>query len=158
MRATTTASASSPIWRHGDFYFRTATSRRRWCDHPWNNFLRSLLRFIVVRSGHNEGLGRISFRSVFLILRWQKEEERSQKKEKVSQLRLQECWSSFVGHLLSGLLPSVCLCGHLYESSYRFGVEILGYTKRGYNLDDQVLDIRSIFQCACNVMMYSAMI
>ena len=34
----------------------------------WNNFLRSLLRFIVVRSDHNEGLGRISFRSVFLIL------------------------------------------------------------------------------------------
>jgi hypothetical protein len=36
---------------------------------PWNNFVRSLFRFIVVRSGHNEGLGRISFRSVFLILR-----------------------------------------------------------------------------------------
>jgi hypothetical protein len=32
----------------------------------WNNFLRSLLRFIVVRSGHDEGLGRIIFRSVFL--------------------------------------------------------------------------------------------
>jgi hypothetical protein len=44
------------------------------------------------------------------------------------------------------------------QSSYRFGVEILGYTKRGYNLDDQVLDIHSVFQCACNVMMYSAMI
>jgi len=39
-----------------------------------------------------------------------------------------------------------------------FGVEILGYTKRWYNLDDQVLDIRSVFQCACNMMMYSAMI
>jgi hypothetical protein len=26
---------------------------------PWNNFLRSLLVFIVVRSGHDEGLGRI---------------------------------------------------------------------------------------------------
>jgi hypothetical protein len=37
---------------------------------PWNNFLWSLLRFIVVRSGHDEGLGRISFISVFLILRW----------------------------------------------------------------------------------------
>jgi len=35
---------------------------------PWNNFLRSLLRFIVVRSGHDDGLGRISFISVFLIL------------------------------------------------------------------------------------------
>jgi hypothetical protein len=26
---------------------------------PWNNFLRSLLRFVVVRFGHDEGLGRI---------------------------------------------------------------------------------------------------
>jgi hypothetical protein len=43
---------------------------------PWNNFLRSLLHFIVVRSSHDEGLGRIVFRSVFLILRWQKEEGR----------------------------------------------------------------------------------
>jgi hypothetical protein len=44
------------------------------------------------------------------------------------------------------------------ESSYKFGVEILGYTKRGYNLDDQVLNIHSVFQCACNVMMYLSMI
>jgi hypothetical protein len=29
-------------------------------------------------------------------------------KEEVYQLRLQECWS-FIGHLFSGLLPSVCL-------------------------------------------------
>ena len=36
----------------------------------WNNFLWSFLRFIVVRSSHDEGLGRISFRLVFLILRW----------------------------------------------------------------------------------------
>ncbi|KAG0523679.1 hypothetical protein BDA96_07G143900 [Sorghum bicolor] len=36
----------------------------------WNNFLQSLLRFIVVRSSHNEGLGRIIFRLVFLTLRW----------------------------------------------------------------------------------------
>jgi hypothetical protein len=36
----------------------------------WNNFLRSLLRFIVVRSDHDEGLGRIIFRSVFFTLRW----------------------------------------------------------------------------------------
>ena len=42
---------------------------------PWNNFLQSLLRFIVVRSSHNEGLGRIIFRLVILTLRWQKEEE-----------------------------------------------------------------------------------
>jgi hypothetical protein len=30
---------------------------------PWNNFLGSLLCFVVVRSNHDEGLGRISFRS-----------------------------------------------------------------------------------------------
>jgi hypothetical protein len=46
---------------------------------PWNNFLRSLLRFAVVRFGHDEGIGRIIFRSVFLTLRWQKEEGRHQK-------------------------------------------------------------------------------
>ena len=51
----------------------------------WNNFLRSLLRFIVVRSGHNEGLGRISFKSVFLILHFftgrKKKKEDTRKKK-----------------------------------------------------------------------------
>jgi hypothetical protein len=54
---------------------------------PWNNFLRSLLRFIVVRSGHDEGSRRISFTSIFLILRWYKEEEEEEgrhHKEEVS--------------------------------------------------------------------------
>ena len=55
----------------------------------WNNFLLSLLRFVVVRSSHDKGLGRISFGLVFLILRWQKEEGRHQKEE-ISQLRLHE--------------------------------------------------------------------
>jgi hypothetical protein len=41
---------------------------------PCNNFLRSLLQFVMVRFGHNEGIGRIIFRLVFLTLRWQKEE------------------------------------------------------------------------------------
>jgi hypothetical protein len=48
---------------------------------PWNNFLRSLLRFVVVISGHDEGLGRIIFRLVFPTLRWQKEEGRHEKEE-----------------------------------------------------------------------------
>jgi hypothetical protein len=48
---------------------------------PWNNFLQSLLRFVVVRSDYDEGLGRIILRSVFLTLRWQKEEERHQKEK-----------------------------------------------------------------------------
>jgi hypothetical protein len=51
---------------------------------PWNNFLRSLLRFImVIRSGHDKGLRRISFRSVFFILLWQKEEKERHQKEEV---------------------------------------------------------------------------
>jgi hypothetical protein len=91
---------------------------------PWNNFLRSRLRFAMVRSGHDEGLGRIIFRPIFLILRCQKEEEGKHKKEEVSQVRVQECWPSFVGHLFSGLLPSVCLRGHPYRASYRFGFKI----------------------------------
>jgi hypothetical protein len=61
----------------------------------WNNFLRSLLSFVVARFNHDEGLVRISlplkpingiefrrFRSVFLILQWQKEEVRHKKKKK----------------------------------------------------------------------------
>ncbi|KAG2564701.1 hypothetical protein PVAP13_7NG085700 [Panicum virgatum] len=107
----------------------------------WNNFLRSLLRFVVVRSDHNEGLGRIC-RSVFLFLQWQKEEDGRHKKEEVSPLRLQECWPPFVGLLFSSLLPgvclctpSVCLCSLLYEASYRSGVENLDYTRL---LDDQI--------------------
>jgi hypothetical protein len=35
----------------------------------WNNFLRSILCFIVLRSSHDEKLGRISVRSFFLNLR-----------------------------------------------------------------------------------------
>jgi hypothetical protein len=98
---------------------------------PCNNFLRSLLHFIVVR--HDEGLGRLSFRSVFLNLRWQKEEE--QKED--SQLCLHECWTSFIGHLFSDLVPSVCLYSHPYcKASYMFGFEILGYSQYGYNLDE----------------------
>jgi hypothetical protein len=41
----------------------------------------SLLRFVVVRSSHDEGIGRIIFRLVFLTLRWQKEEEDTRKKK-----------------------------------------------------------------------------
>jgi hypothetical protein len=58
---------------------------------PWNNFPRSLLRFVVVRSGYDEELGRIIFRLVFFTLQWQKEEEGRHQKEEVSQFQLQEC-------------------------------------------------------------------
>jgi hypothetical protein len=46
---------------------------------PWNNFLRSLLRFVVVRFGHDEGLGRIIFRSVFGDRKKKKEDIRKKK-------------------------------------------------------------------------------
>jgi hypothetical protein len=74
MKTTTTTSASSPVW-HEDFYFQTVTSRRRWCR------LQSCLCFIVIRFGYDEGLRRLNFISVFLILRWQKEEGRQRKKK-----------------------------------------------------------------------------
>ncbi|KAG0514488.1 hypothetical protein BDA96_10G196100 [Sorghum bicolor] len=92
---------------------------------PWNNFLQSLLHFIVVRSSHNEGLGRIIFRLVILSLRWQKEEEGRHQKEEVPQFRLLKCSPSFVGYLFSGHLLSVCLCGHLYCKAFnRLGFEL----------------------------------
>ena len=61
----------------------------------WNNFLRPLLCFVVVRSNHDEGLVRINLSSklmsislgsnrlgsVSLLHRWQKEEEERRKKE-----------------------------------------------------------------------------
>nr|AWA45070.1 hypothetical protein SO33D14_000009 [Saccharum officinarum] len=62
--------------------------------------------------------------------------EMIKKKKEVSQLRLHECWPSFVGYVFSGLLPIVCLCGHPYcKASYKFGFKIWSYSQRGYNLD-----------------------
>jgi hypothetical protein len=114
------------IWR---LLFSDGDIKAKMVSPPWNNFLQSLLGFIVVRSGHDKGLGRIRFRSVFLILRWHEEEEERHQREEVSQLCLHECWPSFVGRLFSGLLPSVCLCGHPYcKVSYGFGFEIWSYS------------------------------
>jgi hypothetical protein len=75
-------------WRH---LFPDGDIKTEMMSPPWNNLLRSLLCFIVVRSGHDEGLERLSFRSVFLILQWQKEKEGKHQKEEISQLRLHEC-------------------------------------------------------------------
>jgi hypothetical protein len=66
-------STSMTTWR---LLFLDGDIKAEMVSPQWNNFFLSLLRFIVVRSGHDGGLGRISFRSVFLILQWQKEEER----------------------------------------------------------------------------------
>jgi hypothetical protein len=51
-------------------------------SQPWNNFL----HFVVVRSSHDEGAERIIFRSVFLTLRWQKEEEGRHQKRRSSSI------------------------------------------------------------------------
>jgi len=61
---------TSMTWR---LLFPDGDIKAEMVSPPWNNFLRSLLHFIVVSSGHDEGLGRLNFRSVFLILQWQKE-------------------------------------------------------------------------------------
>ncbi|CAL5076055.1 unnamed protein product [Urochloa decumbens] len=97
----------------------------------WNNFLRPLLRFVVVRSNHDERLVRRSLSpemmsislgsdrlgSVSLLHRWQNEEEERRKKEEKDCARssLQECWSPFFGRLFSACLLSVCLCGLLFD-------------------------------------------
>jgi hypothetical protein len=36
----------------------------------------------VVRSSHDEGLGRINFKSFLLIIQWQKEEEEEEEEER----------------------------------------------------------------------------
>jgi hypothetical protein len=37
--------------------------------------------------------------------------------------------------LFSVFFLSIYLCGHPYESSYRFGIEIFSCTMRGYHVD-----------------------
>ena len=129
----------------------------------WNNFLQSLLRFVVVRSNHGEGFVRISLSfelmsislgsdrlgSVSLLHRWQKEEEERRKKEEEDCARsnLQGCWSPFFRRLFSACLLSVCQCGFLFDFLHRFGIEIWSYLVREY--------FESI---ACILMMYSALI
>jgi hypothetical protein len=51
-------------------FFPDGDIKAEMMSSPWNNFYWSLLRFVVVRSSHDKGLGRINFRSGFLILRW----------------------------------------------------------------------------------------
>ena len=46
-------------WR---LFFLDGDIKTEMISPPCYNFLRSLIRFVVVRSGHNEGLGRISCR------------------------------------------------------------------------------------------------
>jgi hypothetical protein len=83
-------------------------------------FLRSLLRFVVVRFGHDEGLGRIIFRSVFLTLRWQKEEEGRHQKEEVPQFRLQECCRGSLG-ICSQAICRVFACAVIHTAKHLTG-------------------------------------
>ncbi|KAG2635770.1 hypothetical protein PVAP13_2NG378100 [Panicum virgatum] len=116
----------------------------------WNNFLRPLLRFAVVRSNHGEGLVRISLSSKLMpIGLGSKEEEERRKKEEEDCARsnLQGCWSPFFGCLFSACLLSVCLCGLLFDFLHMFGIEIWSYLVREY--------FESV---ACILMMYSVLI
>ena len=106
----------------------------------WNNFLRPLLCFVVVRSNHGERLVRISLSPKLMSISlgsdrlglvsflhwWQKEEEERRKKEEEDCARpnLQGCWSPFFGRLFSVCLLSVCLCGFLFDFLHMFGIEI----------------------------------
>jgi hypothetical protein len=62
--ATLVSILTSMTWR---LLFPNSDIKAEMVSLPWNNFLRSLLRFIVVRSGYNEGRGRIRPRSAVLI-------------------------------------------------------------------------------------------
>jgi hypothetical protein len=65
------------------------------------------------------------------------------------------CWAS----VLSPFAEYLSVRLSIYESSYRFEIEIWSYTKHEYNIyDDQFLDICVVFQNACNMKMYSAII
>jgi hypothetical protein len=67
-------STSMTTWR---LLFLDGDIKAEMVSPQWNNFFLSLLRFIVVRSGHDEGLGRISFR--FFSGRKKKKDNRKNK-------------------------------------------------------------------------------
>ncbi|KAG2657901.1 hypothetical protein PVAP13_1KG142810 [Panicum virgatum] len=116
----------------------------------WNNFLRPLLRFVVVRSNHGERLVRISLSPKLMsISLGQKEEEdrRNKEEDDCTRSSLQECWSLVLNLLAKSCLLSVCLCRLLFNFLHRFGIEIWSSLVREY------------FESAlCNLMMYSALI
>ncbi|RCV43289.1 hypothetical protein SETIT_9G282500v2 [Setaria italica] len=102
----------------------------------WNNFLQVLLHLVLVRSNHDERLVRIIL-LLELIGRKRKKKNARRKKEDFAWSSLQGCWSSFFGRLFSACLLSVCLCGLLDESLYRFEIEIWSCMMREYNEDEK---------------------
>ncbi|KAF8712945.1 hypothetical protein HU200_028731 [Digitaria exilis] len=88
---------------------------------PWNNFLRSLFYFVVVRSYHDEGLVRINLPMELITFGFEEEKERQKKEEDLGQLHLATVlWARVLSHCLL----SVCLYSQPYEPSYKFGIEI----------------------------------
>ena len=91
---------------------------------PWNNFLRSLLRFVVVRSGHNEGPGRISFKSVFLNLRWLKEKKEDTRKKKFFNSVYINVGRRSLG-ICSQAFCRVFACADIYTAKRRTGLVLI---------------------------------
>ncbi|KAF8674848.1 hypothetical protein HU200_047979 [Digitaria exilis] len=94
--------------------------------------------------------------SVFLVLRWQKEEKGRHKKEEevYPQLCLQECWPPSFGHAFSACLLSVFLCAHPYDSLYRFRVQSWNYIMREYHVPQNDSNLR-ITQLQFNIILLS---
>nr|TKW17910.1 hypothetical protein SEVIR_5G399800v2 [Setaria viridis] len=108
----------------------------------WNNFLQSLLHFVVVRSNHDESLVRIILPLELMLISLGLEEEERYKKEEEDFARsnLHGCWSPFFERFFSVCLLSVCMCGLLYESFCKFEIEIWNYMTHEYNEhEDQYL-------------------
>ena len=93
----------------------------------WNNFLRSLLRFVVVRSDHNEGLGRLC-RSVFLFFGGRKKKTEDTRKKKFLHFA---CRS--VGRHSLGFCSRVCC--QVFACARRVFACAAFYTKRHIGLE-----------------------
>ncbi|KAG2537012.1 hypothetical protein PVAP13_9NG247773 [Panicum virgatum] len=102
----------------------------------WNNFLRSLLRFVVVRSDHNEGLRRICRSVFFFFFGGRKKKTEDTRKKKFLHFACKSVGRHSLGFCSRVCLPGVCLCSLLYEATYRSEVENLDYTSL---LDDQIV-------------------
>nr|TKV94308.1 hypothetical protein SEVIR_9G285400v2 [Setaria viridis] len=101
----------------------------------WNNFLQVLLHLVLVRSNHDERLVRIIL--LLELIGRKRKKKNARRKKKILLGPAYRCWSSFFGRLFSACLLSVCLCGLLDESLYRFEIEIWSCMMREYNEDEK---------------------
>ena len=117
-----------------------------------NNFLRFLLYFIMVRFGHDKGPGRISFRSVFLILRWQKEEEERRQKKKFLNFAYMNIGRCSLGICSQGF-RQVFACAVIHTAKRRTCLVLRSraISHHGYNLDENyfldIYVIQSVCKC-----------